>query len=143
MADDPKATILLEGLNDYLFRPGRKQRLAPRREVRPVLSELGQPTGDVEEGEQLPREEQFVLGQVLINLLMTTKQPDTMGKLRALGKVIDRLEHALEANEPYEAGEIALGLMREAIRHNGMGYRPYLLAQLLDKTGTGEGDLTD
>ena len=135
---DPRATMVLEGLNEHLFKPGRKERMAPRREVRPVLDAQGRPTGEVAEGDELPREEQFTLGQVLINLLMTAKQPDSMGKIRALGKVVDRLEAAVEANEPYEAGEIALGLMREAIRHNGMGYRPYLLAQLLDVVGTGE-----
>jgi hypothetical protein len=138
MTDDPRAVIPLEGLNDYLFKPGRRERMAPRREVRPVLDAQGQPTGQMEEGKELPVEEQFLFGQVLVNLLMTTKQPDSMGKVRALGRVVDRLEEAMQAGEPYQAGEIALGLMREAIRTNGMGYRPYILAQLLDQIGTGE-----
>ena len=139
MADDPKATIVIDGLHEYLFKPGRRERLEPRREARPARDEQGRPTGRVEEGPELPREEQLILGQVLINLLMTAKTEGmSPGKIRLLGKVVDRLDEHTESGEPYEAGEVALGLLREAVRNNGLGYRAYLLAQVLDKIGTGE-----
>ena len=137
--DNPKATMVIEGLNEQLFKPGRRERMEPLRRMTPVLDERGQPTGRVEEGEVLPREEQLVLGQVLINLLMTTKTEGmSPGKIRLLGKLVDRLEEKTAAGEPYDAGEMALGWLREAAKQNGMNYRPYLLAQVLDIIGTGE-----
>jgi len=143
MADDPKATMVIEGLNEYLFKPGRKERMEPRREVRwrpEVAPGTGLPPAPaMEEGPELPREEQFLLGQVLINLLLTAKTEGmTPGRIRLLGKLVDRLEEKTESGEAYEAGEVALGLMRDAARHNGMGYRGYVLAQVWDVIGSGE-----
>ncbi len=137
--NDPKATMMIGGLHEYLFKPGRRERMEPRREMKPVLDERGQATGRVEEGEVLPREEQLVLGQVLIDLLMTAKTEGMAPtRIRLLGKLVDRLEEKTAAGEAYEAGEVALGIMREAVKQNGMSYRPYLLAQVLDSIGTGE-----
>ena len=138
MADDPRATIVMTGLNEYLYKPGRKERLEPQRAITAVRDAQGNITGQ-EPGEALPREQQAVLGQVLINLLSTMKTEGlTPGKLRLIGKLIDRLEEAVDGDGSYEAGEMALGLLREAARSNGMGYRPYLLAQVWEAIGTGE-----
>jgi len=134
----------LTGLDEFLFKPGRRERMEVRRVMKPALGPDGNPIpGRVELGEPLPSEEQFTFGAVLLNLLMTMKTPETLGKVLLVGKLVDRVSEAMATGGAYPANDTALALMRQAVQDNGMGYRPYVLAQLLEKVGTGEADLRD
>ena len=97
-------------------------------------------------GVELPEDQQFTLGRVLLNLIASAEVPGEPKNIILMQRVGAAIADAMEGTGEYIAGSIALGFLRGAAKYNG-GPRPpagrgplygvLMLAQVWEAIGDG------
>jgi len=90
------------------------------------------------QGEPLPADEQLTLGNVLLNLVATMDPEGKAKDIIVQRRVGDAIYAAMADGGTYDAGSIAVGLLRKAATQNKPGYRVLILGQVWEAIGTGD-----
>ncbi len=91
-----------------------------------------------EAGKALPEARQLTLGNVLLGLITRMQPPEEPKRIMLARKVGERIAEAMDGAGEYVAGSAALGILREAARHNGASYTVPVLAQVWVAIGDGD-----
>jgi hypothetical protein len=92
-----------------------------------------------EEGKALPETRQLTLGNVLLGVITRMTPPEEPKRIILARRLGERIAEAMENSGEFVAGSAALGILRDAAKHNGPGYTVPVLAQVWLAIGDGDG----